>query len=597
MDIDELTIFIGKNDAGKSSLLDALDIFFNDKPISQDDACVHGDQTDVRITCAFSELPEELILDDQHPSSLRSEHLIRDDGLFEVCKVYNCNSTKPKQTKIFARATHPTKAGCNDLLALKIAALKSRANELEIDLTGVNQTIKTELRKAIWEQSGDLAPEISEVDLSAETGKTVWDQIQTHLPVYALFKSDRPSTDQDGEAQDPMKAAIKEAVRGHEEQLNALLATVTSELEAVAQKTVEKIQEMSPDLANSLTPTVKNKAWDSLFSVSLSGDDGISINKRGSGTRRLVLLNFFRAKAEDASLGRGTGTIYAVEEPETSQHPNHQLMLLDAFQDLTIQGTAQVILTTHNPTLVRKVEQKSLRFISSLSGTPVIQNGDSDTTLQAIKSTLGVLSDHDVRIFVGVEGKWDIEFLKGIAKVLRVADTTIPDIEVEEGAGKLVFIPLGGSNMELWISRLAGLDLPEIYLTDRDVAPPRPPKYHAHLTEWNARQNCSAFCTSKRELENYLHPTAIQSVAPQFPNFINDFDDVPMMLAETIYSAESEAIPWNEVKDDNKKRKASKAKRRLNQECVEAMTPQLLSASDPSGEIAQWLREIGKHLV
>ncbi len=152
-----------------------------------------------------------------------------------------------------------------------------------------------------------------------------------------------------------MKAAIKETVKSHEAQLNGLVEKVKAELESLAKKTVTKIQEMSPELAKTLNPQVKNKNWDTLFSVSLTGDDGISINKRGSGTRRLVLLNFFRAKAEDAAYSRGTGAIYAIEEPETSQHPNHQMMLLEAFQELTEQGHAQVILTTHTPTLAGRL--------------------------------------------------------------------------------------------------------------------------------------------------------------------------------------------------------------------------------------------------
>lgn len=594
--IDDLTMIIGRNDAGKSSLLDALDIFFNDAAISPDDACVHGNNSDVRITCAFSELPAALVLDEQHSTSLEKEFLVREDGLFEVCKVYNCNVAKPKLVRIFTHANHPTTVGYNDLLTLKIAALRARADERGVHLAGVNQTIKTELREAIWNHAENLALGVSEVDLSAETGKTVWEQIQNHLPIYALFKSDRPSTDQDGEAQDPMKAAIKEAVRGHEALLNALIATVTSELEAVAQKTVEKIQEMSPDLANTLTPTVRNKPWESIFSVSLSGDEGISINKRGSGTRRLVLLNFFRARAEDASQSRGTGTIYAVEEPETSQHPNHQLMLLDAFVDLTTQGAAQVLLTTHNPTLARKVDRRSLRFISVENGHPTVQTGGDDATLQAIKTTLGVLPDHDVRVFVGVEGKWDIEFLKRIAKVLRVADPTIPDIEAAEADGLLVFIPLGGSSMELWTSRLAGLDRPEIYFTDRDFAPPADAKYHDHLITWNARPNCSAFCTRMRELENYLHPDAIRPIAPLFPNAIADFDDVPLLFAEAVHTADANAPAWNTVTPEKQKSKASNAKKRLNRECVDSMTPQLLQMRDPNGELESWLRGIANHL-
>ncbi|HUB67332.1 MAG TPA: ATP-binding protein [Candidatus Methylacidiphilales bacterium] len=594
---DNLTVLVGRNDAGKSSILDALNIFFNDADIEKEDACVRGNANDVRISCVFSELPNEIILDEQHPTTLQKEYLVRQDGLLEVCRVYNCNAAKGKQVKIFARAHHPSAEGCADLMGKKIKELKSRATERGINLATANQTIKTDLRQAIWTQTNDLALADSEIDLSAETGKTAWDQIRLHLPVYAVFKSDRASTDQDEEAQDPMKAAIKEAVKNHEAQLNSLIEKVKSELERLAKKTVEKIQEMSPELAKTLNPQVKNKNWDSLFSVSLSGDEGISINKRGSGTRRLVLLNFFRAKAEDAAHSRGTGTIYAIEEPETSQHPNHQLMLLDAFQELTEQGYAQVILTTHTPTLARKVNRDFLRLVTLDREHPKILMGSVDATLESIKSTLGVLPDHDIKVFLGVEGKWDIEFLKRISKIIHAADPTVPDLNNAEASGALVFIPLGGSSMELWSVRLARLDRPEFYITDRDNAPPAHPKYHQHIITWNTRANCTAFCTAKRELENYLHPDAIKSIAPTFPTAIADFDDVPLMLAQTLHAADASAPAWTTVTDEKKKEKARNAKRRLNTECADRMTMALFAQSDPNADIAGWLRAVGVKLA
>ncbi len=595
--IDDLTVIIGKNDAGKSTVLEALEVFFNNNGLEKEDACVRGDARNVRITCVFSDLPAEIVLDEQHPTTLGAEYLLRRDGCLEVCRVYDCSASKVKQTRIFAKAQHPTCEGCSDLHGLKIAPLKTRARDLGVDLTNVNQTIKTEIRKAIWEHAGDLQLQDAEIDLSAESGKAAWDQIELHLPVYALFKSDRASTDQDGEAQDPMKAAIKEVVRNHEQQLNQMVDQVKAELERVAKKTVEKIQEMNPALANTLDPVVKNKNWDSLFSVSLTGDEGISINKRGSGTRRLVLLNFFRAKAEDAANSRSTGVIYAIEEPETSQHPNHQVMLFEAFQDLCDSGKAQILLTTHTPTLARKADRNSLRFITEDRGRPVVQHGSADATLTAIKETLGVLADHDVRVFLGVEGKWDIEFLKRISRLLHQSDATIPNLEAHESKGALVFIPLGGSSMELWASRLAGLDRPEIYITDRDNQPPEQPKYHTHLTAWNQRPETTGLCTTKRELENYLHPDAVRTVAPAFPNSIQDFDDVPLMTAEAIHTADPLAPPWAGLDPEKKKEKASRVKRKLNTVAADAMTVAMLQTSDPTGEIESWLRMIGTHLV
>lgn len=351
--IDPLTVLIGRNDAGKSSILDALDIFFNEATIERDDCCVRTGSTEVRIASVFDDLPATIVIDEQHPTTLQAEYLVRADGKLEILKTYDCNAAKGRFSGAFARAIHPSAAGLDDLLSLKLTELKTKAQQCAVDLGGINQTAKAQIRQAIWAGSQDLQLTEREVSLKKEAAKDAFDQIQNYMPVYALFKSDRASTDQDAEAQDPLKAAIKEAIRRREAELNGVIADIKNELAGVAARTVEKIREMSPDLANQLHPSVKNKQWDSLFNVTLTGEDDIPINKRGSGTRRLVLLNFFRAKAEDVAHGKDAGVIYAVEEPETSQHPNHQLMLLEAFEQLVEQGHCQVLLTTHTPTLAR----------------------------------------------------------------------------------------------------------------------------------------------------------------------------------------------------------------------------------------------------
>ena len=400
--IDLFTVLIGKNDAGKSSILDALDIFFNESVIEKEDSCVRIASTDVQIACVFDELPTSLIIDDQHSTSLQSEFLLREDGNLEIVKLYDCNAAKGKLTGVFAKARHPNTNGIDDLLSLKITELRTKAQQRGVDLTGINQAAKAQLRRAIWDQAVDITFSEHDVSLKNQSGKEAFDQIQLYMPIYALFKSDRASTDQDAEAQDPLKSAIKEAIRRRETELNRVIDEIKQELEVVAARTVEKIREMSPDLASQLHPTVKNKNWDSLFNVTLTGEDDIPINKRGSGTRRLVLLNFFRAKAEDISRNKGAGIIYAVEEPETSQHPNHQIMLLEAFEEIVEQGHCQVLVTTHTPTLARRVDRNSLRLVTRMNGQPVIEYGSEDITLTKITETLGVLADHDVKVFFGL---------------------------------------------------------------------------------------------------------------------------------------------------------------------------------------------------
>jgi len=355
IDIDDLTVFIGKNDSGKSSLFDACDLFFNRVP-EQDDVCVHGDESTIKIACVFDDLPAEIVIDEQHPTNLRTEYLLDQNGMLEIVKMFNCSgSGKVKPANVYARAIHPTADKYNDLLTLTNAKLKQRAKELKVDLSKVNQTINTELRRAIWSHADDLQCQAIDIELKSEAAEKIWEQLKKSLPVFALFKSDRSSTDQDEEAQDPMKSAIKEAIKAQETTLNEIAERVKQEVQTIADRTVEKIREMSPELAKQLKPRVSNKNWDSLFSVSLTGEHDIPINKRGSGTRRLVLLNFFRARAEKDAEGKDTGVIYAIEEPETSQHPNNQKMLIEAFEDLANQAGCQVLLTTHTPYAGKKV--------------------------------------------------------------------------------------------------------------------------------------------------------------------------------------------------------------------------------------------------
>ena len=594
--INDLTILVGRNDAGKSSVLDALDVFFNDVALEREDCCVRTSSSEVRIACIFDSLPSSIVIDEQYKTTLKAEYLLRADGMLEIIKQYDCSAAKGKLVGVFAKALHPNANGVNELLSLKLPELKTKAQQLGIDLTDVNQAAKAPIRQAIWGTMTDLNLAEQEVSLKKESAKDAYDQLQNQMPLYALFKSDRASTDQDAEAQDPLKAAIKEAISRRTAELGTVLNDIQKELEVVAAKTVDKIREMNPELANQLHPTVKNKSWESIFNVSLTGDDDIPINKRGSGTRRLVLLNFFRAKAESNATTQERGVIYAVEEPETSQHPNHQLMLLDAFEQLVEQGGCQVLLTTHTPTLARRVDQSCLRLITKDHGNPVIESGaNGDATLRKIANTLGVLPDHDVKVFFGVEGKHDISFLKNISAILSAVETDIPNLASMEASGELVFIPLGGSSIELWINRLQGFNRPEFYLTDRDNPPPQQPKYQNYLTAWAAR-GCTAWVTSKRELENYIHPSLIVAIQPTYAGTGADFEDVPLLLAEATHTATLGTQPWAAITHEKQKNKSSAAKKRLNNEVAKKMTPALLTESDPAGEIRQWLRAIGNAL-
>lgn len=583
-----MTALIGRNDAGKSTIMEALDIFFNDGLPDKHDASKTGSATDLCVVAVFGDLPERLVLDQAELTSLEQEHLLNADGLLEIHKIFNGALEKPKMTALKAVALHPTAANVFDLITLNNAALKARAHDLGVDITAVDQRVNAQLRAAIREHVGELTLSVVDVPLIENNGASVWKGIQAQMPAFALFKSDRASTDQDPEAQDPLNAAIKEAVRQKEAELNAIAAHIEDEVKKIAVLTLKKLQEMDPTLASSLTPQFPTPKWANLFKASITGDGDIPINKRGSGVRRLILLNFFRARAEQMMReNKRPNTIYAVEEPETSQHPRNQRMLISALQELA--GVDQVFITTHTPMLARALPATSLRFVhTGAGGRRIILSGGEDGTNDLISKSLGVLPDHNVKIFIGVEGKHDIPFLKNLSHVLIEAGHDVPDLAQLELDGELIFTPLGGSALALWCNRLAHLNRPEFHLYDRDNEPPVPAKYQQYIDEVNARPGCTAFTTNKRESENYIHHDAINAalaesgIAALITEPLNDFDDVPTLLSEKVNQIAPPSDRWG----------PNRAKEFLCNIAVNKMTIAMLDEIDPHGEVTGWFQAI-----
>jgi hypothetical protein len=382
IELGNLTAFVGKNDIGKSTVLEALDIFFNDSKgvikLDKDDvnkqAFAVGD-TETVISVCFEELPTSIVIDSTNQTTLQDEYLLNSNNQLEIIKKYS-NGGKEK---VFVKANHPTSNNCKDLLQKKNTDLQKIIKDHSV--TCSNQTINAVMRTAIWQNfSSDLQLQEIEIDVTKGDTKSIWDKLQTYLPLYSLFQSDRKNSDGDDEVQDPLKEAVKQILNDAtlKAKFDEIATEVKSKLQDVASRTLAKIQEMNPEIASSLNPVIPatdSLKWTDIFkSVSIAGDENIPINKRGSGVKRLILLNFFRAEAERRKLAENIRSIiYAIEEPETSQHTEHQKKLIKAFLDLSNTPNTQVIITTHSAALVKELEFQHLRLVKSDSSTKTIE--------------------------------------------------------------------------------------------------------------------------------------------------------------------------------------------------------------------------------
>ena len=496
----DLSVLVGRNDVGKSTILEALEIFFNSEQVKldQDDLHVLHDDNDenISISCEFLVDEDEIIIDTAVKTNLAEEYLYNESGLLEICMQSVCG----KKPKYYINAYYPS-AFKIPLVQLKITDLRKELEKRKTYIPqydSVNKSISSDIRRAIYKTLElPVARKLTLIDLSKEDAKNLYIAIQKELPIFFLFKADRENKDGDSEVQNPLKMATRNVLKGIESELERIKRTVEDEVKRIGEETIEKMNELDPELASSLTTSVNTKAWDSIFSFQLIDDHDIPLNKRGSGVRRLLLLSYLRAEAERrAKESANTNIIYAIEEPETAQHPDYQKLLMEALVELSGNPLHQIMITTHTPEIAKLANLEQIIFIKKIAGKPTII-ADLTDKFKDVKKTLGVHESLDSKVVVCVEGENDVSFLNNIGRLPefhRILDLASDDISI---------IPMQGGTLKTWIKRdyLKNSNVKEIHIYDSDV-----PDYRKMVETMNAENDARrhGFITTHYEMENYI---------------------------------------------------------------------------------------------
>jgi hypothetical protein len=214
----------------------------------------------------------------------------------------------------------------------------------------------------------------------------------------------------------------------------------------------------------------------------------------------------------------------------------------------------------------------------------LLTHAESDTPVKR-PSTL--------RAVVVIEGVHDAEFLKRISHTLSRADSGVPDLGRLETAGLIAFIVNNGTSIA-FPAGLAPKGLSEFHLLDQEAGLTSVQR-KAAVAAINTRSNCRAALTAKRAIENYLHPEAIREAGVIEITF-GDFDDVAEFAAKATFNREGRRS-WESLSRRARRRLRDKAKKWLNREAVDRMTPVRLAERDPAGEVIGWLQSIANLAV
>ncbi|MDD2839996.1 MAG: AAA family ATPase [Rickettsiales bacterium] len=509
IEFNNLNLIIGKNDIGKSTILEALNIFFNgNSKLSEDDVnkkSFASGKNEILIECIFDNIDknQEIIIDSDAKTTFKKDFLLNKNGELQIKKIYSSPYKNATSVKTSLISNYPQEEKVIELISKKNSDLKKIAKELNINLqnANVNHLIREDIFNYydIYKNDYNNLKETEIFLEGKEDDKKIKDQLEILLPKYNLFVADREINSSDEGAKDAMRLAIQDSIKNYERELEVLKNNIKLETQKIAENVIkitkETFSELLDDNETINTQIEEIKKIDSIFDIKLENDYGVNFNKRGSGIKRLLLIGFFIRKSQEKNKDN---QIYAFEEPESFQNPENQKKLMEAFKKMS-ENNYQIICTTHNPQIASFFETQNIKLLekNNEGKINIISFGDFsglESITKKLYNTLGFLAEPLInfedkfKIILYLEGKYDICVFKSIIKKLFKQQDLIE---------KILFIPCAGNSIDDWckvnylrINR-NNKDLKEIVIIDGDKS----------IFKYD---NIEIKQLKKREIENYL---------------------------------------------------------------------------------------------
>lgn len=532
---DSFNCIVGQNDAGKSTILKALDCFFNDKKPSSSDLNVNATNNTITIEIFIDFEKKQLTLNEEISTSLELEEMIDEDNLVVIRKQWNItneNTSTPKNSikrKIYDNDF--------DFLTKNETQLIAKCREYSIETSRANGEVfnnvekRLKLRDYANENNFTFNYDYEEIPSSGTSKiKLFFDSIRKYLPKYQYFKADTSLEETDSIIQKFFKDTALDIIN-REIDTDELESTIRVSLGDVLDKISTKINQVV-DASETVTPKV-NFDWSKLitttFMTSTSGNN-LPLTGRGDGFRRITMMSYFEYLAETNRNENSQQIIFGFEEPETFLHPSAQQNLFEKLELLT-ENKYQVLISTHSPTIVGNTKPSQLIHVYKENNNYHIEQNSVDHKNIAIN--LGIKPDNTFtplfstsKLLFLVEGIDDANALHYTANMYKSngqIDSTFDDLNIN-------IIPIGGcDSVQHWINLdlFTKLEKPFYIFLDSDkenISQTSP--NHTKLVSFGLTPDIHFHISKKRLIENYIHPSFLMSLIPDAVLSYSDFDHV-----------------------------------------------------------------------
>tara|TARA_R100000365_G_C2746290_1_gene75513 strand:+ start:523 stop:2364 length:1842 start_codon:yes stop_codon:yes gene_type:complete len=531
---DNVTTFIGPNGTGKSTVLRALDWYFNGKPgsLSETDCSFGAIDEDIEVQVTFYDLTEKdrEALGKYAPAEADTFTAWK-QRLSSGVEVFSANAKGFPDFNDIKAATSAT--------AKKELYAELRRTRADLGLPAATTGAAVDQAMTTWEaaNTGQLveAPEALQTNFFGFNSGGKMSGLFDFVLVTADLRASEESLDGkasiigrilersvDRTAADEEIATIVEDARllqqqVYEDKFKTQLETMTAQLNEV-------VTSYTPGRAVSVTPAeVELKAPRTTFGVSiLDGETETAVERQGHGFQRTLLISALQLLAQSGAASAEGVICLAIEEPELFQHPIQAQTFAKVLRSLAEDANKriQVSYATHSPYFLeaRHFDQVR-RLMRSADETPVVTVHSA--TIADVKARLaGVVKDSVVdrqldgvvtnqlsvalfahRVLV-VEGATESAVFYGVGDRERVGSL--------EATG-LSIVPVGGKqSIPLTHAILTALGIPTYALFDADGG-------------FEARAQASGKEKEKIDEERASHVAANRSALKYFGRTEEDF--------------------------------------------------------------------------
>jgi len=514
LDFQRFNALVGKNDCGKSTVINAIKLFFDDAKASTKDFNYYQNNRPIEI---------EIILSDYEKNSLKPFLVkgdkddgfdnVADDYLFDdsltIKKIWEYKEGKDVGSRTYIKVNTFQESFIHEDKKLVTKGIKDNSVEIPTSGSGNNSDLEKlhYLREEFINQ--DKVREIK-----WQTVKK-WSEIVDSLPTVELFKADQSIETTTTDFKSTFSSEIKHIIQREKEKeeentLSAIEEIITNK---IAEESIAIQHCMSEHISGLEELAIKpNFSWErgveiTNVDIKLEGDERpIPLENKGSGYRRLFMVGRLRYLANKNHLNN---VIYLVEEPETFLHPSAQDEMRDSL--LSLSESNQVLITTHSPIFLGATNENAITLCKKENTELKYEQRVDDEFLIDIARQIGVKPSHNVldtyKTIVFVEGSNDIKFLRIASEKL---DCSFHEL-IE--SNKIVVFFGGGKSLENFIDieYFEKLKKKMFLIIDSDKGMPSKVVENETLKDKiDAKENGEGYILNKRNIENYYYPDAIR---------------------------------------------------------------------------------------